>query len=426
MSRQDSALLMALLGFVVLFILFGGLGIYFYQKTEALPKEGSPGGMRHRHEEATRDREQYQLQIDELNHKIEELKGKKAEAQVTHDNNAHRLEVVRSDKTLYDIYSQTSLVQVEKQQSIKSEIERFLSNGEDPATREYVAEGLRARRQQKQDEYSRVRADLRARIEDLRNQIAKEDEEATRLLDQLRESRSTLETRLNGAQEELRKFTARERQVINVEPDGSILEADFATKLAVIDIGSSSGVDRGYRFEVFRLMSGVYRVSKGFLEVRSVRAETATCTILERTVELPRCATCGYTARQPEEQYCPYCVGGSSGIGVLRLAAKPKVVTFGMNPENPIATGDSIWNPLFKPGKSMKVLYAGDPLIPGKFSRQFIRNTVEWYGNEIVEDMGAHVDLVVAGRLAISTVEAARELGVDLIYEFELFPFLRR
>ena len=74
----------------------------------------------------------------------------------------------------------------------------------------------------------------------------------------------------------------------------------------------------------------------------------------------------------------------------------------------------------------MRVLYAGDALIPARYSRQYITQTISRYGNTVVEEMGADVDLVVAGRLATQSVEAARELGVDLVYEFELFPFLRR
>jgi rubrerythrin len=383
MTREDSTLLMVLIVFVLLFLLFGGLGTWSYQSTEARPKENSAGGVRHQYLDTVTQKDNLLSKIDAVDLEIAKRRQEIHMAELTYKTGEHRLNLVIVDHKTYGIFYEMNDHRVRNLKGAKEKISDFLADGDDPQTAAYARRGLEARRSQREREFEEIRSKLQSRIEELRDQITKEQEDATRLLEQLRAERSRLETELNGAQEELRKYTARERQVVN-------------------------------------------RISKGFLEVRDVQAETATCTIIERTVELPRCAVCGYTAHDPDEMYCPFCTGGSSGIGVQRLSAKPKKVTFGMNPESPMTKDDFIWNPLFRPDKPMKVLYAGDALISTRYSRQYITQTISRYGNTAVEEMGADVDLVVAGRLATQSVEAARELGVDLVYEFELFPFLRR
>lgn len=428
MSSRNSFLLMFLIGFLFVFVVTGAMAIWYHQLVYRTSAEGGEPGMQERYQTALQGRISEQEKLSKVTADLKVLRQKLKDAQDEYRNRQHELARVDLNKKTYRLIDTITASKVSKHRDRRSDIEAFLASG-DPLnadTTAYVKEGLRKQRNEQGTEYGEELSRLQAQISDMREQISEEQEKAERKLEEFRGIRSKYETELNQARDELRKFTARERQTADVIADGSILKTDYETKIAIIDIGSSNGVKRGYRFEVFQIRAGVHRESKGFLEVKTVNPETSTCIMLERDIDFPRCPVCGYVAHLPEELYCPYCSGGTSGIGVQKLSASPKKVTIGINPDNPIAADDLVWNPLFGGAKGNTIVYKGDPLLPNRFSRHFIEDIITWYGNGLEKDISAEVDLVVAGKLATDAVDAARELGIPIIYEFELFPFLRR
>ncbi|HHN46730.1 MAG TPA: hypothetical protein ENN09_04740 [Planctomycetes bacterium] len=428
MSGRNSIMLMFLIGFAFIFVVTGGMAIYYNQLIERSSVEGGEPGMREQYENARQERITEDQNLLKLLNDIEEVKKQLKARQDEYREKDVVLASLTSNLATYKTIDEINASRVKAQRSKRSDIESFLERG-DPMDREttsYVKEGLTQERNRRDATFGEERSRQQAQIDDLRSQIAREQESATRRLDELRSVRSEKETRLNQARDELRKFTARERQSADIVPNGRVIKTDYDTKIAIIDIGSASGVGRGFRFEVFQIRSGVHREHKGFLEVKTVNPQTAQCIMIERNIELPRCPVCGYTAKMPEEMYCPYCSGGTSGIGVQRLNASPKKAIMGINEDNPIATGDYIWNPLFGGSRGKIVTYKGDPLLPNRFSRPYIEDTIRSYGNRLMEEITAETELLVAGRLATIPVEEARELGIPIVYEFELFPFLRR
>lgn len=428
MDQRNSVFLMFLISFAFIFVVTGVLAIFNNSAIERVGAESSEPGEREKYLQALNARIKEEDKLARLMEDIRLKKIQLKQAQDTYRDKEQELARVYLNRDTYKLVEEINVAKVKSERDRRSDIEAFLERGDpmSPDTVAYVKEGLTQKRNEQDAAFGEERSRLMGQIEDLRQQISKEQETATKRKEELRSQRSKLETELNQARDDLRKFTARERQTADILPNGTVIKTDYQTKIAIIDIGSSNGVKLGFRFEVFQIRGGVDRQSKGFLETKTVNPETSTCTMIERNIELPRCPVCGYTAHLPEELYCPYCSGGTSGIGVQKLSASPKKIVLGVNPDNPIAVGDFIWNPLFGGSKGKVVVYKGDPLLPNRFARVFIEETVRSYGNKLVEDISAEVKLLVAGRLAPDAVEAARELGIPIVYEFELFPFLRR
>jgi hypothetical protein len=420
--------LIFLVGFVFIFLATGTVAILTHSAIYRTKATGSESGEQEKYLDAQRSRIGEEDKLAKVMADIELKKQQIKEAEDLYRDMEQQLARVYLGRDTYKLIEEINAGRVKSQRDKRSDIEAFLEKGDPakPDTSTYVKEGLTQERNKQDATFAEERTRLQGQINDLRDQISREQDSATKRKEEFRSQRSKLETDLNQARDELRKFTARERQTADIIPNGMVLKTDYETKIAIIDIGSSNGIKLGFRFEVFQIRAGVYRESKGFLEVKTVNPETATCTLVERNIELPRCPVCGYTARMPEEIYCPYCSGGTSGIGVQKLNASPKKVVLGINPDNPVAASDLIWNPLFGEAKGKIVVYKGDPLLPNRYARAYIEDTIKNYGNRLAEDVSAEVDLLVAGRLATDTVEAARELGIPIVYEFELFPFLRR
>jgi len=224
----------------------------------------------------------------------------------------------------------------------------------------------------------------------------------------------------------LEKMTAREEIHIGIDEDGSVIESDLDSKLAVINLGSASGVKKGFRFEVFQIKQGNRRIHKGYLEVRSLEPETALCSILVHRVPMPRCPICGYVALHRFERFCPHCSGGDTGFGLQRLSGSPKWMEVGMNRQDPIVGGDYVYNPFFDRDKSLRYAVKGQALLPEKFGRDYIIDLIGWHGATVEDEVSARSDYLVAGKWASEDVKKARELGVKVLYQFDLYEFFER
>jgi len=203
-----------------------------------------------------------------------------------------------------------------------------------------------------------------------------------------------------------------------------VLATDLGSRQVVLNIGENQKVRRGMRFEIFRIRQGGRRARKGFVDVRSVDRETAVCMILEQDIRLGRCPSCGYVARIPEEQNCPYCTGSGQGLHIQRLSASPKMTRIVMNPDDPIVIGDFAQNPLFDSKKALHFAVKGEPLSTQYKTEDFL-SSIRWHGGVIDAEIGAGTNVLLSGKWALEDTRRARELGIEILYQFQVFDFLR-
>lgn len=230
-----------------------------------------------------------------------------------------------------------------------------------------------------------------------------------------------------------------ERAKVFDQADGHVILSDPAHNLVVIDIGTAAGVKDGYRFECFALRPGKQRARKGFIEVRHAGVSQSNCLIVQRPVSLPRDPLSAYVASEPEETFSPYQESGRKGFSAQQLTGVPKTAVLGMNREDPIVEGDLVQNPFFSPGKSLAFYIAGAKDIVNEQQKSAIRYrwmeikaVVETYGGKVSAVADTTVDYVIAQKnpktegtdAEKAEFQKAVDLGLPVIYEWELFRFL--
>jgi len=246
---------------------------------------------------------------------------------------------------------------------------------------------------------------------------------------------------LDESKSVLTDLTQREIEHAKVfdQADGHVVLSDPVHNLVVIDIGTAAGVKDGYRFECFALRPFKQRVRKGFIEVRHAGVSESNCMIVERLVALPRDPLSAYVASEPEETYSPYQESGKKGFSVQQLTGIPKIAMMGMNKDDPIAEGDLVQNPFFSPGRKLTFYIAGAKEIVNEQQKSAIRYrwteikaVVEAYGGRVSPVADTTVDYVIAQKnpktegtdAEKAEFQKAVDLGLPVIYEWELFRFL--
>lgn len=219
------------------------------------------------------------------------------------------------------------------------------------------------------------------------------------------------------------------------EIDGSVLLSDPVNNTIIINRGTSHGVKNGYRFEVFSMAPGNQKVHKAYIEVRNAKASMSDCQIMKKVVSLPRDPLSGYVAAQPEEVYSPNAQSGKEGNRAQRLVAEPKTVVTGMSLDAPILKGDYIQNPFYNASGKTYTFYiaAEDKNVAHGRQKSAIAYTVDdiervvtAHGSSIVPHVDLKVDFVIAQKNFEEDLEflKVRELGIPVVYEWELFRFL--
>ena len=418
MASQDNVPQIVLISLIAVFVLTGGLGFYFMSQ---LGNESKPESLTYERKVQEDNERETRAEIEGLRKRIEEVDtkiaggfdGKERQLRLRGDQFS-RLKMARAGFLMRrDIHTG----RVERLESTRREVERYFASGE---------HGLRTVRSRKDDmeqEFQERRSELQARIDDAQKELTKAKHRYERKKEEKRKDRSRLNTALARAKDELERASARDPIEVDVAADGVVLNSNIEGRLVVVDIGEQQGVKRGMRFEVFQLRNGGRRVRKGFVDVRSVDRETASCIIIDRKIRLPRCPACGYIGRYPEEQFCPNCTGG--GILFQRLRASPRESSLGMNPSDPIVVGDLIQNPLFDAGRKLRFAVKGDPLHTN-FRTEDLMTAIRWHGGVIDSDVGAQTDVLLAGKWATEESRKASELGIHVLYHYELFHFLRK
>jgi hypothetical protein len=314
------------------------------------------------------------------------------------------------------------------------------------AITEKIAERLAEIKREREKEEN----DAQAQIDKLN---AKKEEALTRIRtakDQLvaaeghhRKTKDYAQAELDESKSVLSDLTQRdvERASVLTEADGEVLVADVLTNRAFINLGTAAGVKNGYRFECYAMRAGNQKVRKGFLEVVSAGPGKSECVVVRRLVDLPRDPLSGYVASEPEEMYSPYqehAEPGKKGASVQRLS-DGKTVLSGPSALDPIVEGDLIQNPFFKPNKTFTYYIAGAKKIENENQRSAIRYrwteikaVIEKYGGKVSPVADSAVDFVIAQKNPASDgtdeekadYKKAVDLGLPVIYEWELFRFL--
>jgi NAD-dependent DNA ligase len=232
-----------------------------------------------------------------------------------------------------------------------------------------------------------------------------------------------------------------ERATVFTEADGRVLLADIVSNVVVIDIGTSAGVQNGYRFEVYASQPGKGKLVKGYIEVRSAGPSQSSCFVVKRPVALGKDPNSDYVAREPEEMFSPYQESGRKGFTAQPLSGQAKLVMTGMPKDNPIVEGDLVLNPFFKPYTALSFYIAGAKEIVNEMQKSAIRYrwteikaVIESYGGKVLPAVDVNVDYVIAQKnpktegtdAEKAEFQRAVELGLPVIYEWELFRFLER
>ena len=159
---------------------------------------------------------------------------------------------------------------------------------------------------------------------------------------QLAQQRKELETRINWII--YRAEEARERK----EPDGEILAVNLDQGIGFIDLVHHDRIFRGGRFKVYSLEKGGEKRDKGEVEVLEVAKENAS-----------------------------------------------KVAVYSTNPDDPIKSGDRIYNETFERGKARNIAIAGR--LTGKLSNEDAIRKIKEFGDVYQERLNEKTNYLIVG-----------------------------
>ncbi len=270
---------------------------------------------------------------------------------------------------------------------------------------------------------AKVQADVLAQKTEFENKVKRHRQEMNYEKSQLGDTKSVLAD-----------LTAREpiHAKILDRPVGKVVLADFLHNFVSISLGTGSGVKNGMRFEVFAMAPGGIHVTKAYIEVRNAGETQSECLVVQRPVLLPEDKLSGYLAKEPEEKYNPLAQSGKKGASA-EVITGGRVVMTGQSLDNPIMEGDLIQNPFFDP-LHQKVFYiAGSKEVVGERQKSAIRyrwtdirDAAERHGAKVVSAIDTSVNYMIAQKNPTDDPEFKKgvDLGIPVIYEWELFRFL--
>lgn len=425
--KEENGPLIALVVFIVFSLIFG---IFAYQDKKELDGNESE-------------------HIDSMQKKIDaELAGIEATKEEIKLNN-YKIDSFRkgiqAQQERYDFYAQALdeyTGEYTRRLHLKEAAEAYNTQGADLADKvsQKKAATLRAINQETSEVHEKMDAEVAQLTKDtaasagrktqIHDDVVADDKKHTN-------SMNYEKSKLGDNKQTLKDLTEREveRAKVFTEADGKIIYADDIHNILVIDIGSASGVKNGFRFEIYAMRPGARKVSKGYLEVVRADPSKSECKFINRPTLLPKDALSEYVGAQPEELYSPYQQSGNKDSTAQPLAGVAKPTVLGYNLKDPIVEGDLIQNPLFSPDKKYTFYIAGLKEIDKDTGRQKsairyrwteIKQVCEFYGAKVVNDVDIDVNYMICQK----DVEAdekfirGRDLGIPVIYEWELFRFL--
>ena len=154
---------------------------------------------------------------------------------------------------------------------------------------------------------------------------------------------------------------------------------------------------------------------------------------------LPKDPLSDYVATEPEQLYSPYQESGRKDATAQPLSGRPKMIITGAHKTDPIVEGDLIQNPFFAPGKTFTYYIAGAKKMENDRQKSAIRyrwtdikRVLESYGHSVSPVVDTNVNYIIAQKNAETDGDdnekaefvKAKNLGIPVIYEWELFRFL--
>ncbi len=245
-------------------------------------------------------------------------------------------------------------------------------------------------------------------------------------------------SQLGNTKQELKDLTTREviHAKLRDQADGHIVYSDFDHNICSIDLGTGDGVKNGFRFEVFTMEAGNRHNTKAYIEVVKASEKQSQCVVVRRPVTLPTDPFSSYIGTEPEEKYNPLSKSGKKDYSAEPMIGGITVMT-GQTINNPINDGDLIQNPFYDPGHTRTFYIAGSKEIVGgrqksaiRYNRQEIKDTAERYGAKVSAVIDTNVNYVIQQKIFSHNppddpeFEKAIDLGIPVIYEWELFRFL--
>jgi len=267
-------------------------------------------------------------------------------------------------------------------------------------------------RQKAEENVNRIESDKNTRISELEAQLNDEQQRAQNQIEEDNQRISNLQAQLDEAEQRVRdsenQYATLEEKLqneINIlqarvlaqaqklevlrepeNPDGRVLSSSTRTGLAVVDLGRRDGLRVGTKFEVLRQGKGGVLSPKGWLEVRSVEEENATC-------------------------------------GILSTA----------DPMDPIMQGDVVANPHFARDMKRTFVFLGE--FPADMDKEFVRERLIELGAEVKDTVDSSTDFLVLGRkesgdssqdlTELPEFKLATQLGVQVLKARDLATFVK-
>ncbi len=423
--KEENGPLIALVAFIILAMIFGGMA---YSDKKALDGE--------------RPEDALQKQIDD---KVAGIASQEAEVKSNDYKIAQYRKQIQEQVDRYDFFADSMddfTVEYTRRLKLKESADAYDKQGSD------LSDKVSAKKAATLQAINKDTSEIREKMESEVSEKTKAREAAVGRQRQVEEdmtaearrhvqSKNYEMTRLGDSKQTLADLTRREVERANVltEADGKVVFADDVHNLIVINIGTGAGVKNGYRFEVYAMRPGKKKVSKGYLEVVRADPSKSQCRFLNRPILMPKDAFSEYVAQQPEEIFSPYQQSGQKEATAAPLMGTPRPVVLGYDPKDPIVEGDLVQNPLFDPGKTYTFYIAGLKDLDRDTGKQKsairyrwteIKAVVQAYGGKVVNDVDINVNYMIAQKDPTSDDKFQKgvELGIPVIYEWELFRFL--
>lgn len=172
---------------------------------------------------------------------------------------------------------------------------------------------------------------------------------------------------------------------------------------------------------------------KGKLEVQRIHAFWSEGVLLPSKRAMPECPSCGWEANETDMKYCSYCFTGDNDDEIQPLIeATGEMIVIGRDRLHPVRPwrkgpmgwieGDFVANPYFTAEEKLTFVFAGDTI---RRSLREIKYFIQENGGVLQDELELDTNFLVAGtgREADRMVKLARELGVKILREDELYDF---
>jgi hypothetical protein len=418
MGRGSTLSIISLVFFVLLSALTGIMGYRGYMVVESKEGDGNIKGNREVYHALKLQRETKTKEVQTLSKTLAKTEKKLDLLNLKLAKTQERLRAAE----VYEVHTKTSKKFLEELN------EKTVSTCEKSTTT--ASEG-KSDYEQRKTSASKLTNDRIAwiikRITTIAAELEKFKADNDKELNQLETDKGRLSNELSDLRQRISELISREAPS-DLPAIGRILTSDPERDLAVINLGSRHGVKPGMRFLVYHIENNNKQIDKGFLEVKTVRAEVSTCNIMVKEVRLPRCPICGYTGTQPEQKYCPRCTSPGSAQDTQRLNSAPKIVDRGKSLTKPILKGDMIFNPFLSPGKTRKYAVSGKSLVPlsTAYNAKAVKRAIEFHGNTVDTEVSARTNVLVALRGGEEAVAKAMKLGITIVRGHTLFRYLEK